>query len=101
MNPISSNIFGAEIQYFRLEPEYWEPVLRRFQETGLRCVTTYVQWSTHLVGPPDTANPAGHFDFEGRTDPRLNVLRFLKLVKEFGFDLNFRCGPFCCNEMVR
>ncbi|MCG3147943.1 MAG: hypothetical protein PCFJNLEI_01384 [Verrucomicrobiae bacterium] len=93
-------IFGAEIQYFRTDPRYWETILERFKETGLRCVTTYVQWKTHLVGPPDKKHPAGILDFTGKTDPRLNLHRFLELVEKHGFNLNFRCGPFCCNEMV-
>lgn len=97
--PNSSSVFGGEIQYFRLEPKFWKPVLRQFQETGLRCVTTYVQWGTHLIGEPDAAHPAGRLDFEGRTDPRLNLLGFLDLVHSLGLELNFRCGPFCCNEM--
>jgi hypothetical protein len=47
MNNVDSrHIFGAEIQYFRLEPKYWEPVLKQFLDTGLKCVTTYVQWGT-------------------------------------------------------
>ena len=96
----SREIFGAEIQYFRLDPRDWEPVLERFKETGLRCVTTYVQWGTHLVGPPDPQHPAGVLDFAGQTDPRLNLHRFLDLVEKHGFNLNFRCGPFCCNEMI-
>lgn len=96
----STEIFGAEIQYFRLEPRYWERILKQFRDTGLRCVTTYVPWSTHLVGPPDTKHPAGILDFEGRTDERLNLLRFLELVEEMGLNLNFRSGPFCCNEMI-
>ncbi len=93
------NIFGAEIQYFRTEPRYWKPILQHFKDTGLRCVTTYVQWRTHLVGDPDAANPAGVLDFTGETDPKLNLLGFLALVEEMDLDLNFRCGPFCCNEM--
>lgn len=96
----SKDLFGAEIQYFRLDPRYWEEVLVRFKDTGLRCVTTYVQWATHLVGSPTKRHPAGRLDFEGRTDPRLNLFRFLELVEKHGLDLNFRCGPFCCNEMV-
>lgn len=98
--PDARDIFGAEIQYFRLDPRHWESVLDRFVETGLRCVTSYVPWSVHLSGPPDPAHPAGVFDFEGRTDSRKNLLRFLDLVTERGLDLNFRSGPFCCNEMI-
>ena len=100
MNKINSQeICGAEIQYFRTAPRDWETILERFKETGLRCVTTYVQWGTHLVGPPDKKHPAGRFDFTGQTNPRLNLHRFLELVEKYGFNLNFRCGPFCCNEM--
>ncbi len=95
----SSEIFGAEVQYFRLDPKYWAPVLDRLVEAGLRSVTTYVSWDVHLVGPPDSANPAGVLDFEGRTNPSLNLLRFLDMVHERELLLNFRCGPFCCNEL--
>jgi hypothetical protein len=97
--PSARDVFGAEIQYFRLDPRYWDTVLARFQDAGLRCVTTYVQWGTHLVGPPDRQHPAGVLDFEGRTDPRRNLRRFLEAVERRGLLLNFRCGPFCCNEM--
>lgn len=98
--PVSREIFGAEIQYFRLDPRYWEGIIEKFKATGLRCVTTYVQWSTHLVGVPDKKHPAGVLDFTGKTDPRLNLMRFLELIEKHGLNLNFRCGPFCCNEMV-
>ncbi|MEA4824432.1 MAG: beta-galactosidase [Clostridiaceae bacterium] len=99
MKPDAREIFGAEIQYFRIEPQYWELILRRFAETGLRTVTTYVQWGTHMVAPPDAAHPAGVLDFTGETNPKLNLMRFLALVEQYGLNLNFRCGPFCCNEM--
>ena len=95
----SKEIFGAEIQYFRLAPAYWEKVIQQLKDTGIRCCTTYVQWGTHLVGPPDKQNPAGHLDFSGRTDPQRHLLRFLDLLAKHGMQLNFRCGPFCCNEM--
>lgn len=96
----SQEIFGAEIQYFRMEPEYWEKAIKQFKETGLRTVTTYVQWATHMVGSPDDDHPAGILDFEGKTDPKLDLMRFIGLVEKYGLNLNFRCGPFCCNEMV-
>ncbi len=95
----SNEIFGTEIQYYRLEPRYWGRVLDRMVEAGLKCATTYVCWGTHMVGPPDAQNPAGELDFEGRTDPRLNLLKFMDMVQERGLFLNFRCGPFCCAEM--
>jgi len=95
----SKNVFGAEIQYFRLEPKHWEPVIQQLKETGIRCCTTYVQWGTHLVGEPDADHPAGVLDFTGRTDPRRNLMGFLDLLAKHDMQLNFRCGPFCCNEM--
>ena len=96
----SQEIFGAEIQYFRTDPQYWPTLIQRLKDTGLRCVTTYVQWGTHLVGAPDKKHPAGILDFEGRTNPRLNLMKFLDLVQASGLNMNFRCGPFCCNEAV-
>ena len=96
----SRQVFGGEIQYFRLDVCYWKPILLKFQEAGLKCVTTYVQWGPHLVGPPSAEHPAGVLDFEGKTNPSLNLFHFLDLVQELGLELNFRCGPFCCNEAI-
>jgi hypothetical protein len=96
----SRDIFGAEVQYFRLDPRYWERVLDELVDTGIRTVTTYVQWGTHLVGEPDASNPAGVLDFEGRSDPRLNLLKYLDLVHQRNLKMNFRAGPVCCNEAV-
>ena len=96
----SREIFGAEIQYFRTDPHDWPTLIRRLKDAGLRCVTSYVQWGTHVVGAPDRKHPAGVMDFEGRTNTRLNLMRFLDLIQESGLNMNFRSGPFCCNEMI-
>ncbi|MCM8777512.1 MAG: beta-galactosidase [Candidatus Omnitrophica bacterium] len=96
----SQEIFGAEIQYFRLDPVYWEKIIKQFKDTGLKCVASYVPWSTHLIGLPDKKHPAGVLDFEGKTNPSLNLLKFLELIEKYELNLNFRCGPFVCNEMV-
>ncbi|MFW6132603.1 MAG: beta-galactosidase [Planctomycetota bacterium] len=98
--PDSKDIFGAEIQYFRLEPRYWEPTVKLLKDTGWRCVTSYVPWEAHCVGAPDGRNPAGVLDFEGRTDERLNLPRFLDILEKHEMDLNFRSGPFVCAEMT-
>jgi len=99
MKPESREIFGGEIQYFRLEPQYWESIIAGMKETGLRTVTSYVQWGTHMVAPPDADHPAGVLDFTGETDPKLNLMYFIELVEKYGLNLNFRCGPFTCDEM--
>jgi beta-galactosidase len=96
---VSHALCGGEVQYFRLDPRFWRPVLQRLVDAGLRTVTTYVQWGTHAITEPDAAHPAGHFDFDGRTDPRRNLLGYLDLVAQLGLQMNFRCGPFTCNEM--
>ena len=96
----SRHVFGGEVQYFRTQPRYWAPILDQLVDSGLTTVTTYVQWRTHLVGDPNAQHPAGELDFEGRTRPELNLLRFLDLVQERGLSCNFRCGPFCCNEEI-
>jgi len=94
----SSDIFSGEVQYFRLEPKYWEPIVQALADAGLKGITTYVSWDVHMVEPPDAEHPAGQFDFTGERDPKLNLIGFLDLVRKYGLLLNFRCGPFCCNE---
>lgn len=96
----SSEIFGGEVQYFRTDPQYWQPIIDRVVESGLKGISTYVQWNTHMVERPSKEHPAGLMDFEGRTDARKNLLKFLDIVQEAGLLMNFRCGPFCCNEAV-
>lgn len=96
----SKELSGAEIQYYRLEPQYWQDILLRFKDTGLRCVNTYTPWSIHLTGEPNGKNPAGILDFEGKTDPKRNLLGFMDLIEKHDLSLSVRCGPFCCNEMV-
>lgn len=90
MNPLE--LFAAEIQYWRLEPDAWRPVLEQACAAGLPGISGYVPWEVHEIEP-------GVFDFEGRTDPRRNWVRFLELVKELGLKLAYRPGPFVCNEM--
>ncbi|MBE6569437.1 MAG: hypothetical protein E7658_04375 [Ruminococcaceae bacterium] len=95
----AKEIFGGEVQYFRTDPEYWELIVKRLAETGLRTLTTYITWETHMVKEPDAEHPIGYLDFTGETNPRLNLMGFLEIVEKYGLNLNFRCGPFCCNEL--
>jgi len=95
----AKEIFGAEIQYFHVDPKHWEKIVRAFAESGLRTVNAYVPWEKHIVGPPDEEHPAGVLDFTGETNPRLNLMYFLELIEKYGLNMNFRCGPFCCAEL--
>jgi beta-galactosidase GanA len=47
MKPVSRDIFGAEVQYFRLNPRHWAAILDRLAGAGLRGVTTCVCWGVH------------------------------------------------------
>jgi beta-galactosidase GanA len=88
----AKNIFGGEVQYFCLAHRYWKPNLLKLKDAGLENVTSYVQWATHLAGPPSAEHPTGILDFEGKTNPRRNLIHFLDLVRELDLELNLRCG---------
>ena len=43
-------LFSGEVEYFRLEPEYWLPVLQHLKNSGMEWVSTYVTWQRHDGG---------------------------------------------------
>ena len=90
--PAADSLFAAEVQYWRLEPDYWRAVLEAAVAAGLPGISGYVPWEVHEIAP-------GKFDFDGVTDPRRNLRRFLEMVREAGLKLAYRPGPFICNEM--
>ena len=51
----------------------WRPVLGRAVEAGLPGVSSYVPREVHEIEP-------GRFDFDGSTDPRKDLLRYLGIV---------------------
>ena len=91
--PRPFELFAAEVQYWRLEPQCWRPVLEAAAEAGLPGISSYVPWEVHEI-------EVGRFDFDGSTDPRRNLIRYLEMVKEIGLKLAYRPGPFVCNEMA-
>lgn len=102
-------LFGAELQYFRLRGGYgpnvapnvvhetWVRALSQMREAGMNTISFYIPWDFHEYAE-------GQFDFDGTADedrdgrpdyPSRNVIGFLKLVKEFGFDkIMVRPGPY-------
>lgn len=82
--------FGGEIEYYRLDPANWGKVLDAAAQTA-DTITTYVPWNWHATSPTQ-------FDFTGRTDPRRDVVRFVRMAGERGLRIVLRPGPWIVNE---
>ena len=85
-------ILSGEIHYYRLKPEDWQDRIDKLKAAGCNAVASYVPWLCH---EPEE----GKFDFEGRTRPELNLVRFIDLCKENGLYFFVRPGPFIMAEM--
>lgn len=83
---------GAEIQYFRLEPAAWDPVLAAAKASGVNLVTTYIPWFFH-------EEKEGCVDLDGHTHPAKNLRRFFELACAHGLYLAARPGPFINSEL--
>ena len=102
-------IFGAEIQYFRLRGglgrniprakviELWAKALDAAKGAGMNMVSFYIPWDFHE--PVE-----GKFDFDGTTDedgdgnpdyPSRDIKTFIRMIKERGFKyIMVRPGPY-------
>jgi beta-galactosidase GanA len=85
------NLISGEVHYWRLDPELWPKVLRKVKGLGLKVVATYICWDFHEI-------KEGEFDFIGETNPRRNLHGFLSLLKEMGFWVIIRPGPYIYSE---
>lgn len=85
------SLLSGEIHYWRLNPEYWEHILDRAAELGLNCLCTYIPWHYHET-------EKGKYDFEGKTGPQKDLVKFLELVKARKFWLIVRPGPYLYTE---
>jgi hypothetical protein len=84
-------LLSGEVHYWRLDPKNWRDVLEKVKLLGLKVVATYVCWDFHEISP-------GQYDFNGRTDPRRNLVGFLDLLVEMGFWIIIRPGPYIYSE---
>ncbi|MBX3062720.1 MAG: beta-galactosidase [Anaerolineae bacterium] len=85
------SLLSGELHYWRLAPESWRDCLLRIKEMGLQLIASYVCWDFHEIAP-------GEYDFEGRTDPRRNLIAFLELVAAENLWLIIRPGPYIYSE---
>ncbi|GAP13489.1 beta-galactosidase [Longilinea arvoryzae] len=91
MGAETAPLLSAEIQFWRLDPADWEPCLLALKDIGFEIVATYFSWRRFEPAP-------GQFDFDGRTDPRLNVRRFLDLCQKHHVRVHLKPGPWICAE---
>jgi len=102
-------LFGAELQYFRLRGGYgrniprervlalWNKALDRFVEAKMNAIGFYIPWDFHEYAE-------GKFDFDGTADedgdgradyPSRDLVTFFRLVAEHGIKIiHVRPGPF-------
>jgi len=94
-------LFGAEVQYFRLRggegpnvprekvEALWGKVLDAAKDAGMNMISFYIPWDFH-------ERTEGQFDFDGDADyPSRNVKNFIELIKHKGFKyILVRPGPY-------
>jgi beta-galactosidase len=85
-------LLAGTAHYWRLEPEAWRSALEGLRGLGLTLLDTYVPWGVHERG-------TGDFDF-GRIDPKLDVVRFVRLAGELGLYVIVRPGPHINAELT-
>lgn len=86
-------LLSGEVHFWRLDPASWDPILRQVAATGISIVATYLSWRRHQPAPDG-------LDLEGRSDPRLDVRRFLELCAKHGLLVHLKPGPWICAEEV-
>jgi beta-galactosidase len=84
-------LWSGEIHFWRMAPENWENALEQIKHLGLPIVATYLSWRRHEPQPDI-------FDFDGRTQSCLNVVKFLELCSRAGLYVHLKPGPWICAE---
>jgi amino acid transporter len=84
-------IYGAAFFYERIPRAQWYEALEAYKRLGINTIDLYAIWNWH--------EPAENVrDFSGATDPRRDLIGFLKLTHQLGFKLILRPGPVIRNE---
>ncbi len=91
LNDKKTFLNSGEIHYFRIRRNLWEKHIRAAVEAGLSTVSTYVPWAWH---EPEE----GVFDFEGKSIPERDLIRWIRLCEEYGLYCIVKPGPFILAE---
>lgn len=85
-------LYGAEMHYFRIDPEQWQARLETLISAGFNTVSTYIPWIWHA--PSERVH-----DFTGDTHPRRNLVHFLELARSMNMQMIVRPGPYVMSEL--
>ncbi|KAM7517559.1 hypothetical protein LguiB_016521 [Lonicera macranthoides] len=80
-------ILSGSIHYPRSAAQMWPDLIEKAKEGGLDTIETYVFWNAHEA-------VRRQYDFSGNLD----LIRFLKTVKDHGLYAVLRIGPYVCAE---
>jgi beta-galactosidase len=85
-------LYAGSVHYWRLDPRDHRACLVALRDLGLRLVDVYVPWSVHEIAP-------GVLEV-GQSDPRRDVVGFLRLAHELGLYAILRPGPHINAELT-
>lgn len=68
-------LHAASFPYFKLPADLWARSLGEYRALGINTISLHIPMNWHETR-------SGEFDFEGRTNPRRNLRRLLRLVAE-------------------
>ena len=85
-------LISGSVHYWRLDPREWLAALTALQSMGIEIVDVYLPWGIH-------EQVDGSLDF-GARDPRLDVVRFLKLAQSLDLLAIVRPGPHINAELT-
>ncbi|KAI3448783.1 hypothetical protein Pfo_005448 [Paulownia fortunei] len=83
----SKIINSGSIHYPRSTPQMWSDLIKKAKDGGLNTIETYVFWNAHEP-------KRRQYDFSGNLD----LIKFLKIIKEQGLYAFLRIGPYICAE---
>ncbi|KAL8119871.1 hypothetical protein AgCh_017114 [Apium graveolens] len=80
-------LISGSIHYPRSTPEMWPDLIKKAKAGGLNTIETYVFWNAHEPQQRE-------YDFTGNLD----LMRFLKTIRDEGMYIILRIGPYVCAE---
>lgn len=91
LDGVETPIYSGTLHFWRTPHASWSKRLDDMRDAFCNTVDTYVAWNWH---EPEE----GKFDFQGKTDPRRDLEKFLALVEKKRLHAIIRPGPYICAE---